>query len=317
MTTIALFGGAGKIGRRAVELLGKRGHQVRALVHQSPVPGDHVTCIEGSVVETKDCEEVVRDSEIVIQLATTKEDANTFFDVSLRGTFDILEACRFADGVRQFILLSGDAAQGIWFYPHPRPINEETPLAAYPGYYAFSKVMEETMTRQYAIQYGVRSTILRSSWVFEGDDLLNHFSILKNVNPAEPGHGFGAVPEKVLELVRSGQERIPVLVDGSGDPLTRHIVHIDDVIHALEWVLGNEKALGRDYNIAAPDSFDYRQAATYLSEKLGIPMIDIPNPQYHSFSIDITRARREIGYSPANDFRRMADRAIAARSNAG
>ena len=42
--------------------------------------------------------------------------------------------------------------------------------------------------------------------------------------------------------------------------------------------------------------------------------IEIPNPQYHSFSIDISRARREIGYAPANDFCRMADRAIEARA---
>ncbi len=316
MTTIALFGGSGKIGRRVVELLGTRGYQIRALVHKSPVPGVHVACIEGSVVEAVDCAEVVRGSEIVIQLATTKEDADTFFDVSLRGTFNILEACRFADGVRQFILMSGDAAQGIWFSPHPRPINEETPLAAYPGYYAFSKVMEETMTRQYQVQYGLPATILRSSWVFEGDDLLNHFSILKNVNPAELGHGFGEVSGEVLDLVRSGQERIPVLVDGSGEPFTRHIVHIDDVIHALDQSLRNEQAIGRDYNIGAPDAFQYREAATYISERLGIPTIDIPNPQYHSFSIDISRARREIGYSPANDFSRMADRAIEARHNA-
>jgi UDP-glucose 4-epimerase len=317
MTTIALFGGSGKIGRRAIELLESRGHKVRALVHRSPVPGKDVSCVQGSVVEAADCEKVVRGAEIVIQMATTKEDKETFFDVSVRGAFHILEACRFAGSVRQFILLSGDAAQGIWFYPHPQPINEETPLAAYPGYYAFSKVLEETMTRQYAIQYGLGSTILRSSWVFQDDDLLNHFSLLQNVNPAEPGHGFGEVIGEPLELVQSGQERIPVLVDASGEPLTRHIVHIDDLIHALDLVLGNEKAIGRDYNIAAPAPFEYRQAADYLSEKLGVPTIDIPNPQYHSFSIDISRARREIGYAPANDFRRMADRAIEARRNAG
>ena len=315
MTTIAVFGGSGKIGRHAVELLGKRGHHVRALVHESAVPGDHVTCVSGSVVDAADCKEVVRGSEIVIQLATTKEDAATFFDVSLRGTFNILEACRFAKTVRQFILLSGDAAQGIWFYPHPRPIDEETALAAYPGYYAFSKVMEETMTQQYQIQYGLCTTILRSSWVFEDDDLLNHFSILKNVNPAEPGHGFGEVPGDVLDLVRNGQERIPVLLDASGNPLTRHIVHIDDVIHALDRSLGNENAIGRDYNIAAADAFQYREAADYISEKLGIPTIDIPNPQYHPFRIDISRARREIGYSPENDFRRMVDRAIEFRND--
>ena len=314
MTTIAVFGGSGKLGRRAVEMLGARGHRVRALVHHNPVPGDHVTCIKGSVVNAADCAEVVQGSDVVIQLATTKEDVETFFDVSLRGTFNILEACRFATNVRQFILLSGDAAQGIWFYPHPEPINEETPLAAYPGYYAFSKVMEETMTQQYRIQYGLRTTILRSSWVFEGDDLLNHFSILKNVNPAEPGHGFGEVPGEVLELVRSGQERIPVLLDATDIPLARHIVHIDDVIQAIDRALGNENAIGRDYNIAAADAFQYREAADYISKQLGIPTIEIPNPQYHPFCIDISRARQEIGYSPENDFHRMADRAIEFRS---
>jgi nucleoside-diphosphate-sugar epimerase len=316
MATIALFGGSGKIGRQVVALAHSRGHTIRALVHQHPIAGDYVTCITGSVAEGAACQEVVRGAEIVMQLATTKEDAATFFDVSLRGTFNILEACRFAGGVRQFLLLSGDAAQGIWFYPHPLPINEETPLAAYPGYYAFSKVMEETMTRQYAIQYGLPATILRSSWVFEGDDLLNHFSLLKNVNPTEPGHGFGEVPRDVLKLVESGQERIPVLVDGAGNPLTRHIVHMDDLIHAVACALDNEQALGRDYNIAAPEPFQYRQAANYLSAQLGIPTIDIPSPQYHSFSIDISRARRELGYAPVNDFRQMADRAIAARRTA-
>ncbi|MCA9131967.1 MAG: NAD(P)-dependent oxidoreductase [Planctomycetales bacterium] len=317
MTKIALFGGSGKIGRRAVELFADRGCEVRALVHRSPVPGDHVTCISGNVAQPKDCQQVVDDAEIVVQLATAKEDAETFFDVSIRGTFNILEACRHAGSVRQFILLSGDAAQGIWFYPHPQPINEQTPLAAYPGYYAFSKVIEETMARQYEIQYGLRTTILRSSWVFEKDDLLNHFSLLKNVNPAEPGHGFGAVSDEVLQLVRQGEERIPVLVDSSGTPFTRHIVHIDDVTQAIDRALDNEQALGRDYNIAGPEPFQYRDAADYISAQLGVPTIDIPNPQYHSFSIDISRARREIGYAPANDFRCMVDRAVEARRAAG
>ncbi len=313
MAMIAVFGGSGKIGRRLIERLGRQGHLVRALVHRSPISGDHVTCVTGSVAQGTDCQEVMRDADIVIQLATAKEDADTFFDVSIRGTFNILEACRFSNSVRQFILLSGDAAQGIWFYPHPQPVNEETPLAAYPGYYAFSKVMEETMTRQYEIQYGVPSTILRSSWVFDSDDLLNHFSLLQNVNPAEAGHGFGEVPPDVLELVKNEQERVPVLIGGSGKPLTRHIVHLDDVLHAFDCVLDNKQAIGRDYNIAAPEPFQYRQAADYVSGNLGIPTVEIPNAQYHSFSIDISRAKREVGYAPANDFHRMVDRAIESR----
>lgn len=313
--TAAIFGASGKLGRHALAVLERRGIAARALVHRTPVEGAQVTCVRGSITDAKAVEEAVRGADIVVQLATTKEDSDTFFDVSVRGTFNILEACR-RQGVKQFILFGGDAAQGIWFYPQPVPIDENHPLTAYPGYYAFSKVMEETMARQYAVQYGVPVTVLRSSWVFEKDDLLNHFSLLRNVNPAEPGHGFGVVGEDVLALVRAGREHIPILTGADAAPLRRHIVHVDDVMQAFDRMIGNPSALGQDFNIAGPSAFDYRVAAEYLSKKLALPVIEIPNPQYHPFEINITRARTVLGYAPENDFFRMADRAIAARKQA-
>lgn len=310
--TAAIFGASGKLGRHALAVLARRGISARVLVHRTPVEGADVTCIRGSIAEPKAVEETVCGADIVVQLATTKEDALTFFDVSVRGTFNILEACR-RQGVKQFILFGGDAALGIWFYPQPVPIDENHPLTAYPGYYAFSKVMEETMAAQYAVQYGVPVTVLRSSWVFEADDLLNHFSLLRNVNPAEPGHGFGKVDDGVLELVRGRQERIPILTGSDGTPLRRHIVHVDDVMQAFERTIGNPSAIGQTFNIAGPSAFDYRVAAEYLSKRLDVPVIEIPNPKYHPFEINITRARTVLGYAPENDFFRMADRAIAAR----
>lgn len=312
--TVAIFGASGKLGRHSLAVLARRGFSVQALVHRTPVVNDNVTSISGSITDADAVDATVRGADIVVQLATTKEDADTFFDVSIRGTFNILEACR-RHGVKQFILLGGDAAQGIWFYPHPIPIDENHPLTAYPGYYAFSKVIEETMTNQYAIQYGVPTTILRSSWVFENDDLLNHFSLLKNVNPAEPGHGFGEVSNELLDLVRSNQERIPILVDAQGNPLRRHIVHVDDVMQSFDLMIDNPSAIGQSFNIAGPSPFDYRVAANYLSKQLGIPTVEIPNPKYHSFEINITRARTVLGYAPENDFFRMADRAIEARQS--
>jgi UDP-glucose 4-epimerase len=311
MTTVAMFGAGGKIGRHALRVLAERGMAVRALSHRTPVRGDHVLSIAGSITNLEIVKEVVRGADIVVQMATTKEDPDTFFDVSVRGTFNVLEACREA-GIRQLILLGGDAAFGIWFYPQPIPIDENHPLAAYPGYYAFSKVMEEVMAQQYAIQYGLPVTILRSSWVFEGTDLLHHFSLLRNVDPAEKGHGFGDVSEEILNLVRAGQERIPILVDGNGVPLHRHIVHVDDVMQAFGLMLDNPAAVGQSFNIAAPAPFNYRVAAEYLSGKMGIPTVEIPCPGYHSFEINITRARTMLGYAPENDFFRMADRALAA-----
>lgn len=310
MKTVAVFGASGKLGKHVLRVLNRRGCRVQALVHRQPVPG--AVSVQGDIADAQAVDEVVRGSRIVVQLATAKEDPATFFDVSVRGTFHILESCR-RHGVEQFVLFGGDAALGIWFYPQPIPLDENHPRTAYPGFYAFSKVMEEAMAEQYGIQYGVPVTVLRSSWVFEQDDLLNHFSLLRNVNPAEPGHGFGDVTPDVLALVRAGQERIPILVDGQGTPLRRHIVHADDVMQAFDRALGNPSALGRTFNIAGPSPFDYRIAATYLGEKLGVRTVELRCPNYHSFEINITRARTVLGYAPENDFFRMADRAVEAR----
>ncbi|MBL9151008.1 MAG: NAD(P)-dependent oxidoreductase [Verrucomicrobiales bacterium] len=312
----ALFGASGKIGRRALALLKDRGATVRALIHHTPLPEDLAAGVEivtGSVTDPAAVDATVAGADIVLQMATTKEDPETFFDVSIKGTFHLLEACR-RHRPRQFLLLGGDAAMGIWFYPHPRPIAETEPKIAYPGYYAFSKVIEETMTEQYRHQYGLATTILRSSWVFDNDDLLNHFSLLKNVNPAEKGHGFGQPSEATLDLVREGREHLPILLDRDGRPLRRHIVHIEDVIHALDRMIDQPVALNEDFNIAGPAAFDYRSAAACLAEKTGLPTVEIPCPDYHSFEIDISKARERLGYAPRNDFATMADRAIAWRA---
>lgn len=312
--TAAVFGASGKLGRRIVTALRERGLATRALVHRTPIDAPGVVSIPGDIADPRAVAAVIDGADVVVQLATAKEDAASFFDVSVRGTFNILEAARAAK-IRQLILVGGDAALGIWFYPQPEPLNENHPFRAYPGHYAFSKVLEETMAGQYAIQYDLPVTVLRSSWVFEGDDLLRHFSLLHNVDPAEPGHGFGEITPEVLDLVRRRQERIPILVDAQGAPLRRHIVHLDDVMQAFDRMLGNAAAIGRTFNIAGPGAFDYATAAALLAERLRVPTITLRCPRYHSFAIDISRARRELGYAPQNDFARMAERAIAARTS--
>jgi nucleoside-diphosphate-sugar epimerase len=173
--------------------------------------------------------------------------------------------------------------------------------------------MEEVMAEQYSIQYSVPVTVLRSSWVFDRDDLLKHFSLLNNVSPTEQGHGFGEIDDATMTLVRSRQERIPILADHAGTPLRRHIVHVDDVMQAFDRVLENPSALNQTFNIAGPASFDYRTAANYISKRLNVPTVELRCPHYHSFEINITRARSILGYAPSHDIFSMADLAIAAQ----
>jgi len=312
--TVAVFGASGKIGRHVVPLMRQRGLEVRALVHRTPVEAEGVQSIAGSITDPEACREVVAGADAVVQLATTKEDPDSFFDVSVRGTLNALEACRGED-IEQFILFGGDAAFGIWFYPQPVPIDETHRLMAYPGHYAFTKVMEEVMVEQYSMQYGIPFTIQRCSWVFERDDLLGHFSLLDNVNPAEPGHGFGEVAPEIVALVEAGEERVAVQVDETGWPYHRHIVHIDDVVQAFGKMLGNPTALGHSFNIAAPSAFEYRVAGDYLSERTGVPTVDVTAAGYHSFEINIAKARAMLGYEPQNDIFRMIDRALDYREH--
>ena len=58
--TVAIFGAAGKLGRRALALLAERGWPVRALVHKTPVAGPGVTSIQGSIADPGAVEETVR-----------------------------------------------------------------------------------------------------------------------------------------------------------------------------------------------------------------------------------------------------------------
>lgn len=312
--TLAVFGGSGKLGQALIRHFQDKGMAIRAMVHRTPLAVESVESMPGDVRSLADVKRVCEGADGILCLATMKEDADSFFDVSLKGTFNILEAARDLP-VKQLILAGGDAACGIWFYPHPEPIDENHPLMAYPGYYAFSKVMEEVMFGQYHIQYGLPTSILRMSWIFEKTDILNHLS-LRNLNPAEKGHGWDEyLTDELREVIAQGGNRVPILVNGEGQPYTRHIVHLDDVVQAFDLALGNPAAVGETFNIAAPKAFRYDEAAAYLAPKVGLETCTITASGYHSFEISIEKARRVLGYAPQYDIFGIIDRALAASSD--
>ncbi|MCE5237784.1 NAD(P)-dependent oxidoreductase [bacterium] len=307
--TLAVFGGSGKLGQALIRHFLGQGLGIRAMVHHTPLDLPGVESVAGDVRNLADVRGVCDGADAVLCLATTKEDPDTFFDVSLKGTFNVLEACRDTP-VKQLILAGGDAACGIWFYPHPEPIDETHPLMAYPGYYAFSKVMEEVMLNQYHIQYGLPTCVLRMSWIFERADILNHLS-LRNLNPAEKGHGWDDyLTEELRAVIAAGGNRVPILVNDQGVPYTRHIVHLDDVVQAFDKALGHPAAIGETFHIAAPRAFRYDEAAAYLAPKVGLETATITASGYHSFEINVSKARRMLAYDPQYDIFGIIDKAL-------
>ena len=311
ISTVLVTGASGKIGQSLVPALVAAGYRVRVTRFQTPIRFRGVSTISGSIADARFVRRAMKDVDAVCHLATCKEDRERFLDVSVRGTFNLLEEARRRP-VQQFLLASGDAAVGIFYYPHDLPLNETAALAAYPGYYALSKVLEETMVDQYRVQYALPVTILRCSWVHAEDDTVAHMTL------AEPG--FGGPSWRELARTRrqrsffdAGRNGVGCLVHPGGRPFVRHIVGLADVVQSFLRALGNPAAVGQTFHIAGPAPFSYDVLAAYVGERLQLPVVPFTSRLGHDFSIDIGKARSVLGYQPQMDVFRMVDEAMAFR----
>ncbi len=309
IANVLVAGASGKLGTELCRRLVGAGYGVRAMVHSKPVKVEGVQPFEGSVTDEERMKLAVDGMDAVCYLATVKG-APRWLDVAVKGTYNLLEAARKSGRIKRWILAGGDAAMGIWVRPQPVPINETMPHNAYPGPYSFSKVLEEVVGQQYHIMYGVPYVCLRASWIMDGDDFVRHMRVR--------GKSFGApkwskyiTPEQEKELP-AGEELIPVGVKADGSPIVRHIVHVKDVAAAFLLALERPESAGGTFNIAAPEAFSYDEAAAYLSEKTGMPTVEVKIPEAHDFRIDISKARAELGYAPEYDTKRIIDEALEA-----
>jgi nucleoside-diphosphate-sugar epimerase len=308
---ILVTGASGKLGGAVCEALVDRGYRVTGLRHRLPVDVDGVEEVQASLGDDRAIEQLVAQSDAVIHLATSKEDRQGVIDVSARGTFQILDAAMRTKAPKRVILASGDAVNGIYFNPQPLPIREDMPMVAYPGYYALSKVLEETMFQQFFHQAGVPTVILRISWIHAEDDILTHLSVA--------GEGFGVPvwaelmsPEQRAKYAAGGDAAV-ALRHPDGSPMRRHIVAVEDVVQAFLLALDREGIEGQTFQIAMAEPFDYPSAAAYAAGRLGIEVIDLVDPVGQDFCIDIAKARWVLGYQPEYDIRRLIDQAAEFR----
>jgi nucleoside-diphosphate-sugar epimerase len=316
ISTVLVTGASGKVGRSLVPALLDAGYTVRATQFKTPVKVPGVRTVTGSMADPGFVRRALRGVDAVCHLATCKEDPKNFLDVSVKGTFLLLDEARKQGRLRQFILASGDAALGIFFYPQPRPLDENAPLAAYPGYYAFSKVMEEVMVGQYQIQYGLPTTTLRISWIHDEDDLLAYMTLLPP-DFGGPAWRDLATTKRQKELFRRKQDAVGCLMHADGRPFVRHIVGIGDVVQSFLLALGNPAAVGETFHIAGPAAFSYDVLARHTADKLDLPVVNFTCREGHDFQIDITKARTVLGYQPQWDALRIMDDAIAWRKAGG
>jgi UDP-glucose 4-epimerase len=311
MQCVLVTGASGKLGGPVCEALLAEGYQVIGVSRHSPVDVPGVEEVRADVGDAAAMEALVARSDAVIHLATCKEDREAFINVSVQGTFNLLEAIARGKVPKRFILASGDAVNGIYFNRQPVPIREDMPLVAYPGYYPLSKVVEEAMTRQYYCQQGVHAVILRMSWIHAEDDILTHLTV------ADPQFGVPVWRELMSGTQRArfdrGGDAVVALRHPDGRPMLRHVVAVEDCVQAFLLALRVDGIEGQTFMIAMNDPFNYVEAANCAARQLGLEALDLVDPVGQDFSIDTAKARYLLGYRPQYDIMSLIDKAVQFR----
>ena len=307
---ILVTGATGKVGQHFIHRFladdARHGAVVRALCHNRMLEeGPRLEVVRGSIAERADVARAMEGVTHVLHLATCKETPEDVMDVTVKGLFWLLEACRHADDFAQFILISGDAGVGHFVYPHPVPVTEMQSHSAYEGCYALSKVLEEVMLEQYYIQYDLNGCCLRAPWIMEKDDFKYSLSFGEDVFGGPKWRELVGV-EKADQFAAAGT--VPLMLEAEGQPMRRNFVHVEDLVEAVLAALDHPAARQQLFNIGMDEPVDYGKLAAYLEGTRGLPHVEIRTP-FHSTWLDNSKAKFLLGWRPQCDLTRLVESA--------
>ena len=307
---ILVTGATGKVGRSLIAGLLDQPRfsqaQIRALCHNRLLePCDRIDMVRGTIADRDVADAAMKSVTHVVHLATCKETPDAVMDITVKGLFWLLEAFRISPSARQFILVGGDASVGHFFYRHDGPVTEKTPHRAYPGCYALSKVIEEVMLDQYAIQYGTNGCCLRAPWIMEKDDFKQTLSFGDDVFGGPDWKTFFA-PAEARRYAEAGT--VPLLRDADGRPLKRNFVHVSDLVSAILAAIDNPRAARQLFNVSMDRPVDYGEVASYLARTRGLGSVDVPSG-FHSNWMDNSKAKYLLDWRPDYDLEKLIDSA--------
>jgi UDP-glucose 4-epimerase len=313
---ILITGITGRIGANLAAALVRQGHAVRGLVWPRDRRVEKLRELplelrEGSLTEPHDVQAAVDGMDAIYHLGAAFQGGGPFttqdyFEINVRGTFNVLEAARARTDLRQLVFASTDAVYDKYVPGGmAEPIREDVAPRRPRGWYALSKSVGEELCNGYHRTYRLPATVLRFPNVLGAGEVLGFRQfVLSALRTAQPD----------LAPLWQGEERLVVLRDANGRPYKKHVADVRDVVHGCVSALGKEAAIGQTFQLGAPGPFTWDEAIPYLSEKTGVPFVDATStatPTYYEY--DLSKARERIGFAPQYDIRRMIDDALAFR----
>jgi nucleoside-diphosphate-sugar epimerase len=289
MAVVFVTGGSGFIGGRLIERLVADGNAVHALA-RSDAAAERVTVrgaevIRGDLSDADALRKGADGCELAFHAAAEVAQwgpRERFKSVNVEGTRNVIAACRAA-GVRRLVQVSTEA---VLIAGEPLVnVNEDAPLrpdSAAP--YASTKAMAEQLVVD-ANGDGLETVVVRPRFVW--------------------GTGDTVLLPAMVAAVRAGR----FAWIGGGRHLTA-TVHVDNVVEGL--LLGASRGqAGRVYFVTDGDPVVFREFVTELLALVGetawraLPLPGEPPLTRFTLwvssqecTIDISRARSELGYAP-------------------
>ena len=291
--TVCVIGGAGFIGSHVVdELLTRDVKQV--IVYDNFCRGSvdnltdaladpRVRIFEagGDILHSDVLSAAVRESQCVVHLAALwllqcHEFPRVAFDVNVRGTFNVLEACQ-AHGVERLVLSSsasvyGDAVELPMTESHP--FNNTT-------FYGATKIAGEAMARAYADRYGISYAALR---------YMNVYGARQDYKGT-----YIAVIMKILDRLDQG---LPPVLYGDGHQ-AYDFIYVQDTARANVCALKSD-AVDAFYNVGSGTRTSLRELCELILDVTGSRQEIQYEPAGKTFVTNrigsTVKAERELGF---------------------
>jgi nucleoside-diphosphate-sugar epimerase len=238
---------------------------IRKTSNLNPLSGIRVKICSGDITEIKTLFQAVRGVDVVAHLAAIRGERpvpmNEYWDVNVRGTANLLEACE-VEGVSRFIYFS---TVGVMGWIKKPPANEEQPLNPI-GPYHITKARAERLVREFTYRGLVNGTVLRPGITYGAGDrdgwIFKLAQLLKN--------------ERFIWIGR-GENRV-------------HLVAVENLLQAFGTVIRNKDSIGETLIICDSTPTTIDRVVRTICDTLNV------SPPVWRIPTSLTRALALVAY---------------------
>jgi len=297
--TVFVTGATGLLGSRLVQSLIERNASVVALVRDwipeselfQPNLLSKIIVVRGDLADRDLLERIMGEYEIetVFHLAAqtivgiANRNPILTFESNIRGTWNLLEACRRSPSVKQVVVASSDKAYGV---NENLPYSEDSPLkGTHP--YDVSKSCADLIAQSYYTTFNLPVCVTRCGNLFGGGDL--------NWNRIIPG------------TIRSALRNESPIIRSDGSYVRDYFYVVDGALaylHLVEVMSEKPEIIGEAFNFSNEIQLTVLELTRKIlhlmdNEKLKPTILNVaPHEIPHQY-LDAGKARRLLNWKPA------------------